>query len=431
MAGLYFESNGQLNDWASANGIELVDAGIPLLNYDATPPGKGVESHPIREVTDFIARHISSLPLKVYRRMPDGGRERVREGPLAQLARNPSGNPAVTPSQFWYELIEDGLLADRFLAILENRAGTLRLKRIPIRRWQPTHDAMDEPTGAKVWIDETEPVTLDLWTDGIVMNVGYAYASAKGDPKPRRLRRILDEYQASIEYRAEVNKHGIRSPLVIERAKPWPDEQSRNRFQRGIKEFMRGGSGAGSGMLLDDDMHAKTLDGFKPIDVNDLEARDKVKIDVANAYGIPAEIIGIREGNFSNLTAFKQMMYGTYLDPYIVQLEQTINQCLRDRLQTYGKGLYLEFDRDAQLRGDPEAQYRALVTATGRPIFTTNEARELLNKPKLDEGEGLVTPLNVLIGGQTSPNDGQTESRGDAQLPDDTNDTEGDTDEPD
>ena len=52
-----------------------------------------------------------------------------------------------------------------------------------------------------------------------------------------------------------------------------------------------------------------------------------------------------------------------------------------------------------------------------RAIFTTNEARELLNRRKLKEGSGLVTPLNVLIGGQTSPNDGQTESRGDAQLP--------------
>ena len=48
--------------------------------------------------------------------------------------------------------------------------------------------------------------------------------------------------------------------------------------------------------------------------------------------------------------------------------------------------------------------------------MTTNEAREVLNKPKLEEGDGLVTPLNVLIGGQTSPYDGQTESRGQADT---------------
>lgn len=413
---LILESGGQLNDWAASNGVELVDPGVPLLNYDATPPGKGVEAHPIREVTDFIARHISTLPLKVYRRMPDGGRERVREGPLAQLVKNPSGNPAIPPSQFWYALIEDGLLSDRFLAIIQTDGDRLRLKRIPARRWKPTHDAMDEPTGAKVWVDETNAVKLDIHRDAIVMNVGYAHASANGDPMPKRLAGILDEYHASMEYRAEVNRHGIRSPIVISRDRDWSSDAARNRFRASMKEFTRGGAGAGGGILLEDGMTASTLSGFKPIDVDDLNARDKVKIDVANAYGVPAEIIGIREGNFSNLSAFKQMMYGTYLDPYIVALEQTLNLCLRDRLQTYDKGLYLEFDRDAQLRGDPVAQLQALVTATGRSVMTTNEAREVLNKPKLEECDGLVTPLNVLIGGQTSPYDGRTESRGQADT---------------
>ena len=232
---LILESGGQLNDWAASNGVELVDPGVPLLNYDATPPGKGVEAHPIREVTDFIARHISTLPLKVYRRMPDGGRERVREGPLAQLVKNPSGNPAIPPSQFWYALIEDGLLSDRFLAIIQTDGDRLRLKRIPARRWKPTHDAMDEPTGAKVWVDETNTVKLDIHRDAIVMNVGYAHASANGDPMPKRLAGILDEYHASMEYRAEVNRHGIRSPIVISRDRDWSSDAARNRFRASMK----------------------------------------------------------------------------------------------------------------------------------------------------------------------------------------------------
>ena len=305
MAGLYFEHNGLLNDWTAANNIEVVDAGQPLLSYDAEPDGHGVKSHPLREVTDFIARMISSLPLKVYKREPDGGRSRVREGPLAMLVANPSGNPAIPPSMFWYALIQDGLLADRYLAIIDQTANGLRLKRIPARRWRPTVDDFDEPTGAKVWIDPANPARFDIHTDGIIMNVGYAFASGKGEPKRRRLREILEEYDASLKYRAEVNRHGIRSPLVIERDKPWPDATSRERFQRGMKQFTNGQSGAGGGMLLDDGMHATALNGFKPIDVDDLNARDKVKIDVANAYGIPPEIIGIREGNFQQPHRFQ------------------------------------------------------------------------------------------------------------------------------
>lgn len=408
-----FETNGQLGAWLESSDVTIADPPAGLFDYDpnALEP-TGVESHPLREVVDFIATHIASLPLKVYKRLPDGGRERVRTGPLADLLANPSGNPAISPYAFWLSLITDGLLADRYLAVqVEGHDGAPHLKRIPPRRWSVASDDFDEITGVKVQI-AGQASKYDIHTDPILLGVGYSYAGAKGSPKRARLKDVLKEYEASVEYRRNVNKRGIQAPLVIERDRPWPDEQSAQRFRQSMRAFVHGGASTGGGMLLEDGMKANQLASFKPIDVADLDARDKVKIDVANAYGIPPELLGIREGNFSNLTAFKNMLYGTYLDPYIVAFEQSLNWCLRDRIYTYDKGVYIEFDREGQLRGDPIAQYQALSTATGRPFLTTNEARELLNKSHLPEGDGLVTPLNVLVGGQTSPQDGMTESRG-------------------
>ncbi|MEE0654579.1 MAG: phage portal protein [Bifidobacterium criceti] len=409
-----FETNRQLGAWLEASDVTVVDPPADLFAYDPdamTPTG--VDSHPLREVVDFIATHIASLPLKVYKRLPDGGRERVRDGELAGLLADPTKNPAIPAYNFWLSLIMDGLLADRYLAVVvPDDAGGRRLKRIPPRRWSVTCDDYDEVTGVKIQIDG-ESHRLDIHDDEIILGVGYAYAGAKGSPKRSRLRDVLAEYEASVEYRRNVNKRGLQAPLIIERDRPWPDETSAQRFTQSMRAFVRGGASAGGGMVLEDGMKANQLVSFKPIDVADLDARDKVKVDVANAYGIPPELLGIREGNFSNLAAFKQMLYGTYLDPYICSFEQTLNRCLRDRICIYDKGLYIEFDREGQLRGDPIAQYQALSTATGRPFLTTNEARALLNKPNLPEGDGLVTPLNVLVGGQTSPQDGMTEDRGD------------------
>lgn len=420
-----FETNGQLGAWLESSDVTIADPPAGLFDYDpnALEPN-GVESHPLREVVDFIATHIASLPLKVYKRLPDGGRERVRTGPLADLLANPSGNPAISPYAFWLSLITDGLLADRYLAVqVEGHDGAPHLKRIPPRRWSVTSDDFDEITGVKVQI-AGQTRKYDIHKDPILLGVGYSYTGAKGSPKRARLKDVLKEYEASVEYRRNVNKRGIQAPLVIERDRPWPDEQSAQRFRQSMRAFVHGGASTGGGMLLEDGMKANQLASFKPIDVADLDARDKVKIDVANAYGIPPELLGIREGNFSNLTAFKNMLYGTYLDPYIVAFEQSLNWCLRDRIYTYDKGVYIEFDREGQLRGDPIAQYQALSTATGRPFLTTNEARELLNKPNLPEGDGLVTPLNVLVGGQTSPQDGMTESRGNAPVQDITSSRE-------
>jgi HK97 family phage portal protein len=412
-----FESLGRLNDWAQARGIELVDPGVSLLSYDADSTSeKGYRSPPVRTVVDFIARHVSAMPLKVYRKNPDGSRERVTDGPLADLIANPTRGP-LGPMRFWYALISDGLLTDRMLATLEADDRGFFLRRIPGRRWQVKADAFDEITGVRIFVDPENTRDLKAGQDPFLIDVGYATSGAKGSSQLRTLKRVLAEYGSSMDYREQVNKNGLRTPLAILREKPWPDKESRDRFGRGMREFMAGGSSAGGGLLLEDNMKPQELGGFKPIDVADLDARTQVKIDVANAYGIPAELMGLRQGNFSNMQAFLTALYGVYLKPYSGALEGALNRCLVDAVQP-GDGLYVEFDLDAQMRGNPELQYESMVKVTGRPVFTTNEIRSRINMPPIDGGDDLVTPLNVLLGGQTSPEDGETGGRGGGSLDD-------------
>lgn len=400
---MIFQSNGELNDWASSTRIEVVDPGVDLLAFNGRDARlSGYAAHPVRQVVDFIARHIASLPLKVFRRMPDGGRERVRDGVVADLIARPTLEP-LAPMRFWYALIADGLLQDRFLAVENVVGGDLFLRRVPPRHWRPLGNAFDEVVGARVsWTGpdgRVDDVDISVLDSMLLMDVGYAVSGVRGTPQESTLREVLNEYRESIEYRASVHGKGARSSLAILREKSWPNAESRERFQRGMKQFMSGGGAAGGSLLLEDGMKAERLDGFKPIDVDDLAARDRVKIDVANAFGIPGEMMGLREGNFSSLEAFFKALYGVHLRPYITAFEQALNRALIDRYQP-GEHLYLEFDTDARLRGTPEAQYPALVSATGRPFMTTSEARERMNLPYLEDGDGLVTPLNVLVGGQ-------------------------------
>jgi hypothetical protein len=46
-----------------------------------------------------------------------------------------------------------------------------------------------------------------------------------------------------------------------------------------------------------------------------------------------------------------------------------------------------------------------LQASTGAPWLTRNEARARANLPAVENGDELVTPLNVLVGGQASPLD--------------------------
>jgi hypothetical protein len=51
-----------------------------------------------------------------------------------------------------------------------------------------------------------------------------------------------------------------------------------------------------------------------------------------------------------------------------------------------------------------------LLESVGAPWLTRNEARARQNLPQVDGGDALVTPLNVLIGGQASPTDSGTQN---------------------
>jgi hypothetical protein len=69
------------------------------------------------------------------------------------------------------------------------------------------------------------------------------------------------------------------------------------------------------------------------------------------------------------------------------------------------EGTYLEFNLAEKLRGSFEEQAAQLQASVGGPFMTRNEARATQNLPAIDGGDELIVPLNVIEGGQASPQD--------------------------
>jgi hypothetical protein len=74
-------------------------------------------------------------------------------------------------------------------------------------------------------------------------------------------------------------------------------------------------------------------------------------------------------------------------------------------------GVYVEFNIQEKLAGSFEDQTKSLQSAVGAPYMTRNEARARMNLPSVPGGDVLVTPLNVLVGGQASPRDSMPDAR--------------------
>jgi hypothetical protein len=158
-------------------------------------------------------------------------------------------------------------------------------------------------------------------------------------------------------------------------------------------------------------MTVTSLDAFKPRDTADLEGRQLNDSEVASAFHVAPELVGAREGNYSNVDAFRQMKYRDSLGPFYIAWEQVLNAMLVPDLDDTGL-LYVEADLDAKLRGSFDEQAQVLSTSVGAPWLTRNEARARQNLPAVEGGDALVTPLNVLEGGQASPRDSGSQNVG-------------------
>lgn len=387
------------------DGVLTPDPGVPLSSWSDSSEAavdRLFAAHPsVRKVTTFIARHLASLPLHVYRRVDDNDRERVREGAVASLLSWPSTDPTETPFRFWESVILDGLIFDRWaLEVVWTDQGP-RLVRMPAHTWRAKTDRLHRLTNVVVLGPGGESTKRD--PANFLVDVGYAPRAGAGSSPLESLRVPIEEWLKEATYRAELFERGPAFGGVVERDTAWPNADARNRFLTGLRSFKQGGTRAGSMLLLEDGMKYNAVTGINPKDVASVDARKLTDVEVAAAYHIAPEMVGAREGTFANLQAYRTMLWSVNLGPYITALEQVVGR-LVDMLEP-DAGLYVEAHVQAKMRGSFEEQGSHLQTSTGAPWMTRNEARARMNLPAVDGGDDLITPLNVLIGGQASPTD--------------------------
>lgn len=400
-----------------ATGMTVVDPGLPLSEWnDATLRDVWRTQPALRKVLGFKARALASITLHLYERA-EKGRDRVRTGEVADMLRSPSGNPAVTPFAFWEGWFLDRWIYDRAAAAkIYGKDGSLRLVRIPARRWSLRSDSLDLPT--EVRVHHRSGGHTDLPLDRFVLDTGYSEHGANGTSPILTLRTLLEELQSATENRRNLHDRGARLSGVVTRDRPWSSDEARTRFHHAWQAFSRGGAREGGTALLEDGMSYQALDTMTPRDLLDIEGRKLSDEQVASFFGVPPEMVGIRAGNYSNMDAFRQMLYQSTLGPDIVAWEQAVNLGLDDFLPA---DQYIEANVEGKLRGSFTEQAQILQSSVGGPYMTRAEARSRQNLPPLPADSGadeLITPLNVVAGGQASPQDATPPSRGAAAAHD-------------
>lgn len=385
----------------SGSRIEVVDAGIPLMDYSPqeTDPLTIWKRQPsVRKVVEFAARQVASLPWHAFDRVSDTDRQRLRDSRLEEVLRAPA--PHVTGFNFWNRMVTDRMLYDVALAVYADG----QLTRIPPALIRIASDPLGGPRQIVVATGEGAVGDIDVTGAPKIFAYGWHATKAGGVSPMQTLAAILEENLRSVEWRSQQWENSPKISGVIKRpadAKRWHPEQ-RERFTEQWRSW-RDGAAAGGTPILDDGMEYDPLMGLSPKDANDIEGRQLTDAEVASAFHIPPELVGARAGNFASIDAFRQMLFGPTLGPMLTELEQAVNAGGLVRELGGSEHAYAEINREAGIAGSFLEQARILQTLTGRPLMTAAEGRARLNLPHIADTDDLIVPLNVTVGGLASP----------------------------
>jgi len=217
---------------------------------------------------------------------------------------------------------------------------------------------------------------------------------------------VLAEEQAMGDYREHFWQNAARISGIIERpldAAEW-SETAQKRFAAEWEALYTGGPNSGKTPVLQDGMTWKEA-SFNAQESEYLGGRKLTREECARAYHIPLPMVGILDhATFSNIKEQHKNLYQDALGPWLAMIEQDIELQLLPEFPD-SEGVYCEFNIAEKLQGSFEEQVAALQSAVGAPYMSRNEARARMNLPSIEDGDEIVTPLNVLVGGQASPRD--------------------------
>lgn len=402
------QSEGQLRSVAGTN---ILGAGspwnyVPSLDYRdraAMDYAAIYSTQPsVQRVVSFLAEAIAQVGLHAFRRVSDTERVRLDQShPLARLIASP--NPDMTRFDYIEAMVIDLAIYGNHFSVKTQRAdtGDLGLTRIP-----PQYVGTSEAN----WLNiETYSLQVgDTKFDVPSKRMFHLKRHNPADPRwglspLEALRMVLDETAASAAHRESYWRNAARHEGVLEMDKKLTP-QAALRLRADWQAMYAGDENAGKTLILEEGLKFKPT-SFSARDSQYLEARKLTVEEVAGAYHVSPANVGILEhANFANVDAQHRMLYQDTLGPWMVRVEEEFErQILPDIEDT--ENVYLEFNIHEKLKGSFEEETKALQSAIGAPYMTRNEGRARRNLAPVDGGDELVTPLNVLTGGQASPLD--------------------------
>jgi len=353
----------------------------------------------VYRAVSVLAGAVATLPLKLYRRADDGGREEATDHPLYGLLHD-RPNPLMTSVMFREALMRWLLLYGNAYAEIEyGRDGTVRaLWPLPSDIVSVEVDLSREPVDLKV----RYRVRLESGGEKILPRYAVLHIRALGTglvglSPVRLMRETLGVAKAAEQYGAKVFANDASVGVVLSHPAKLSDEAVQ-RIRRQWTELHAGLSNAHRVAVLEEGMKAERI-GLPPEDAQFLQTRQFEVAEIARIFGVPPHLLfDLSRGTYSNNEQLSLEFLQHSLRPWLVRWEQEIQHTLL--LPSERGRYYAEFVVDGLLRADTESRYRAYAIGRQWGWLSANDVRRRENMPPIEGGDTFLVPLNML---QTGP----------------------------
>lgn len=336
-----------------------------------------------------IAENLASVPLAVYRRTEDGGRERATDHALYSVLHDETA-PGLTAFEAREWLLASALTYGNGYARIERNgrsqvtalhpivAGSVTVEKLPSGRLRYK---VAQPDGGTLVLLQDEVLHIRYRTrDGILGQSPIQIAAAAFG---------LALAQQDTAGAAAENSFRPAGALVF------PDKLG-GTGKEGIiakfKERFVGSMKANEVMVLDGGAKFETFQ-FNSKDSEFLESRKLSNLDICRVFGVPPSVAGITDdATYSNIGEESRALVSRCLSPWAKRVEMAMNTALLspESRKTY----FIEHDLAGLLRGDLKSRYDAYRVGREGGWLSVDEIRAFENMSKVPGGDTYLEPLN-------------------------------------
>lgn len=333
-----------------------------------------------------ISETVSSLPLKVYKKTPEG-REEYRDNNLWKLLHD---TPNREMSSYTFREVLTGMAlthGNGYAEIVRDGSGR------PVELWPmlPGYVTIEVVDNRIVYIFNGAGGSIYFEADQVFHIKNFSTDGIIGKSPIRLAREALGLSVAAERMGGERFANSSHPGGVLEHPGKLSPEGLEN-LRKSWEALHKGTGNSSRVAVLEEGMRFNNI-SIPSDDAQWIETRKFQISEIARMYRVPPHTIGdLERSTFSNIESQQISFYRDTLLPWLTRWEQEIQR----KLILDKDALYAEHNVDGIMRGDTEARYQSYKVARESGILSVNEIRMRENLNPIEGGDIYLQPLNMV-----------------------------------